>query len=300
MKRFSFIIIVLVLMASIFMSCEQPTEPAPEPEVLNWMDVVPGGFWEITGIVDDAHITRTALDDGELVDDVYVVFNEDNTISLWFDHEPNGILEPEDLVSYAGSWALTDGVLFAFGREMTPIMDGTDKWYGQMNILDTIIGNFLVGEGYTVEGTRNYIFERRFPTYMDANDVISTNFSIVFDDMDDFEIYDGKRIVLPVVDCVDWAEFTWGDVGIILGNTRANGGKLWINDDVYPLFENDTKIFIKDDVYDIEILVQPNSVAYINATNRANGESYSRKLAIPYGEVGELTLIRVNDCDVIQ
>ena len=294
MKKLSFIAIVLVLMTSLFMGCEQPID---DPEVvLQWSDVVPNGFWQVTGSFDAFEGNNKSVSniDGEDIKNVFIVFNVDGSISLWYDNEPNGLLEPEDLVSYAGTWELVDGKLYAFDREMVPIVDTEDLWYGQIDFTDTIIGNELVEKGYTITGTRTYTFERRFPVYMDGSHIKSTNFEITFDDMDNLDVYKRKGIPIPMIDCEDWAEFTWGDVGIIFGNHVDTGGKIWIND----VPTNLPGVFDKNDRHAVEIWVQPNDVAGLVITNKETGESYEYALEVEYDGLGAFENIGNNGCDL--
>lgn len=293
-----FVLVLAILAMFTMISCEDPAAPPPAPPVvLEWMDVVPEGFWEITEwqVNYEGGTSRMAGDDGELIGDVFIVFGDDNVIYIWDDADDDGILTPGELLDDSESWSLVDGVLFAFGREMTPVIENEDLWVGRLDIEDTAVGQYLLGLGHDIDGYADYVFERRLPSYMDENDLISTEFSFAFDDMNDYDIYEGRYITYPTIDCVDWFEFQWGDVDVTVGNSRSYGGVIWVNGigwTLCPLFEDNI-------VYTMKIVVQPDDVASVTFYDEYNEVLLGPfDLMVPYDDLGEVQIVKINDVDV--
>ena len=307
---------LVILLASIaFIGCNQPSTPVPEdppaPVVLDWMDVVPDGFFQLTQIDLSVSGTQTVRTADSIFDisDVYIVFGSDGEIAFWYDYNSNGILEPEDYVGSGGSWAYTDGQLEAEG-EVMDIQDVQENtWSMTLDISDEF--EECLGEaGYDVTGTALYTYERAYPTYMTAEDLITTSLPFVFSDRNETGLayylehsrchrphwyLDSEEILL---DEFDGFYASWGTNELFfITMDDPDESVLIVNGELYYLTTDDEEfVFAEDIVYDMTITVQPNDVAYFEFVPRVEGyDSFTVQAVVDYSEIGEFTILAVDD-----
>ena len=308
-----FFVILSFLAVGFFTSCNDTSAPIPEDppaeEVINWIDTVPGGFFQLVSISDEGTFTRSASS-ATVIEDIFVVFDEDGEISLWKDYNGNGILEPEDYLGSGGQWELVDNQLYIGGVEFFLGYVQQDEWSMTLDISDEF--EDCLGEaGYEVEGTRTFVYQRANPVYMTDDMLITTEFPFVFSDRNETGLaytlehscswwhttwYLNEEEIL--LDDFDGFYFTWGDVDIILLTFDSSDQSLIIVDgDAYWLTDEDAEfVFAQDAVYDMTITVQPNDVAYFEFVSRLDtADIFTVPAMIDYDGLGAVTIIAVDD-----
>ena len=311
MKKFLLILIIGMLA---FVACDTGTTGGggteePPIEVLTWLDVVPEGFFQLVSIRDEGTFSRS-VGDVTTINDVFVVFNDDGDVSLWYDDNDNGILEPEDYVGSAGSWELIGDDLFINGELFTVYDVEQNSWSMTMDISDQF--EDCLGEaGYDVSGTRTFFYERDNPVYMTPQMLIVTSFPFVFSDRNETGLaytlerscswwkttyyLDEEEVLL---DEIDGFYFTWGEVDIVLLTMdEGNQSLILVDGNVYYLTDEDSEfVFAEDAVYDMTITVQPNDVAYFSFVSRLDAsDTFTVPAMIDYSLIGDVTIIAVDD-----
>lgn len=308
---------LVILVASIaFIGCNQPSTPVPEeppaPIILDWMDVVPDGFFQLTQVDMEVTGTQTIRSAGSIfeISDVYIVFQADGEIAFWYDHESNGILEPEDYLGSGGTWVYIDGQLEAEG-EIMDIQDVQENLWSMILDISDEFEDCLGEAGYEVTGTALFTYERAYPTYMTDEDLIVTDFPFAFSDRNETGLSYTLRHTYSwwcqhyyleseeiLIDEFDGFLFSWGDEYIVLVTEDAGDRSYIIVDgNLYAVDVDDNPfVFAEDAVYDMTITVQPNNVAYFEFVSRLDSsDTFTVPAEIAYDALGAITILAVDD-----
>jgi len=316
-KRSLFLILGLVLIASIaFIGCDTddgvtpPVEEPPAEIVLEWMDIVPEGFWQITKVSTDITVTRSAGDPYEFISDMYIVFADDGAVNLWYDANTDGILSPAEFIGDVGPWELVDGVLTIDGQPFDLGTVNENDWVMMIDILDTSIGEALVDAGYDVNGFATIYFNRAIPVYEDESHLISTSFPFAFADRNEtgmvYELYrkgcwiktyylDGEEVFL---DDADGFYFTWGENDIVIVTLDGDDASfVFVNGELYwETTEEEGFVFKDSVVYDMTVVAHPNDIATFEFVSRFDAsDTFIVPTAIDYASLGAVTIILTND-----
>jgi len=294
-----YFILSLMMGLMLFMGCDTGTgnvvedDPIVDPveEVLTWLETVPGGFFELIKVSDEGTFNRS-VGDVTTINGVYIVFEEDGDISLWSDFNDNGILEPEDYVGSAGNWELIGDALYINEEPFTVGDVEINTWNMTLDISEEF-ENCLGEAGYEVEGTRTFFYERANPVYMTNDMLITTDFNIVYDDMGDALYNPGYWWGYASIDCIDMIGFTFGDAQFLIYNQEFGFSYVNVNGNNYA-FEG---FFEANEVYDVDIYVQPNDIGRVTAVSRVDGDVITADILVDYASLGDVELKQVNDCD---
>lgn len=326
MKKYLFIVLVLVMASIAFMGCQDSgVTPVPEePPVIppTFEETITEKFWSVNRVerYQDTGPRSASADPYAL--DVCSYWDEDGNIWFYEDANSDGIISPSEPVYGPIPWMVEDDVLYVDGVAWDIDYFDDDGWAIEADVTGTDIGDILGNEYGPYEGWIRLHYVPCMKAFDDG--VITAGFAFVFDDMGDALLTDCSTFIYGILDCDDgcvggkrkprlvkidialveddeWDgfAFSFGENLVIIGNSDEFSaiGTLWETEDGADGAVETGDAFIADLVYDMVITVDSAGVATFDFVSRIGGHSFSVETVLDHAQLGEMVMLAVNDAD---